>query len=100
MSEELTRRVELLEDDSREKTTILGELQTVVMGPAPSRNNGIRGDLRALTKEFGEYKEACLEEGTNVRVASINLRGVYIMGALQFLTSVLVALIAAGVFKH
>jgi hypothetical protein len=69
--EDHERRIAQLEEDSRDYASTLGDLQTVIMGPPPNRNNGIRGDLAELKKAFYTYKEECLEEEGNVKSVSI-----------------------------
>jgi len=98
-TDDLDRRVGQLEDDSRDHTAAIGDLQTIVMGPPPNRDNGIRGDLKALKTAYFQHKDDCRTKEGDVTTAKINLRGVYIMGFLQFLASILVALIASGALK-
>ena len=120
-------RVNELEKDNQDFALALNDLQNTVMGPPPNRNNGIRGELKLLNekvedaikignKRWNEQrKEECyglaacqdLEEkimekvksNNELSLAKLNLKGVYAMGVLQFLGMVIVALIAAGVFK-
>lgn len=91
----IEQRFNTIEDLSRCNEIEINDLKTITMGPPPQRNNGLRGDLNKLRNEF----ETSRSEAINIKVANINLRGVYIMGALQFAGMIIVALIAAGVFK-
>jgi hypothetical protein len=82
-----------LEKDYSEHKMDFAELKSIVIGPPPQRNNRLRGTVQKLEERFNCYDK----EDTTVRVANINLKGIYIMGALQFIGMVLVALIAKGV---
>jgi hypothetical protein len=91
------------------------------MGPPPARSNGINGNLKKLTNDFEEAmkwahdiwnnkrRTECIQldamadieanikgirkEMDDMAIAKINLRGVYVMGTLQFLGLIIVALI-------
>ena len=82
-----------LEKDYNEHKMDFAELKSIVIGPPPQRNNGLRGRVKKLEIKIDHYDK----EETEVKVAKIKLTGVYIMGGLQFLGMVLVALIAKGV---
>ena len=103
---------------------VTGELHTVLMGPGPGRTNGVNGTLRQLKIDFDKAMEwahdiwnnkrrvECIgmtaiddvkkdianlrKEQEEMAAAKLNLRGVYVMGILQFVGAVLVALIASG----
>ena len=124
---DVENRVNELEKDNQDFALALNDLQNTVMGPPPNRNNGLRGELKTLNekvedaikignKRWNEQrKEECyglaacedLEEkimekvksNNELSLAKLNLKGVYAMGILQFLGMIIVALIAAGVFK-
>ena len=124
---DIEHRVNELEKDNQDFALALNDLQNTVMGPPPNRNNGLRGELKILNekvedaikignKRWNEQrKEECyglaacedLEEKIMEKVkshnelslAKLNLKGVYAMGVLQFLGMIIVALIAAGLFK-
>ena len=81
------------EKDYNEHKMDFIELKSIVIGPPPQRNNGLRGRIKKLESKIEHYDK----EETEVKVAKIKLTGVYIMGGLQFLGMVLVALIAKGV---
>jgi hypothetical protein len=102
-----------------EETT--AELHSVLMGPPPARNNGVNGTLKKLIAEFdrtvdwahdiwnNKRRTECIQltavkdirdeidsirkEMDSMATAKINLRGVYMMGFLQFLGLIGVALI-------
>lgn len=102
-------------------TIEINDIKQLLMGPPPNRNNGIRGNVIALTKKLDDAikcaqhiwdvkrREECLglkaieelkvdidkkfEEGTSVKIAQINLRGVYFMNAIQVLGLIIVAII-------
>jgi hypothetical protein len=102
-----------------EETT--SELHSVLMGPPPSRNNGVSGSLKKLIEKFdktvdwahdiwnNKRRTECTQlqavmdikieldeirkEMDSMATAKINLRGVYVMGFLQFLALIGVALI-------
>lgn len=125
--EQLDRWMEQLQDTSARHTTELAEIMTVLMGPAPNRDNGLRGDVKNLQKELEldmiwardiwnvKRREECLGlvdtsklwmEVTKMEAmlqkmaeTKSNLKGIYVTSALQFLGLVVVALISAGVFK-
>jgi len=112
------------DDEVKHNTEKINELYTVVMGPLPNRNNGIRGDLNKLIKRFEdamdwahhiwnvkrrdecigsaeckklEVRVTALEKGgVEMAVAKVNLTGVYVLGVLQFIGLIVVALIANG----
>jgi hypothetical protein len=86
--------VDELEKDYSEHKLDFAELKSIVIGPPPQRNNGLRGNLKLLEARFDCYDK----EDTTMKVARINLTGVYIMGGLQFIGMIIVALIASGVF--
>jgi hypothetical protein len=89
------------------------------MGPPPNRDNGLRGELRKINIKIDNHikfrKEECyglvaveelevkimdkIKDGRELSLAKLNLKGVYAIGMLQFIGMVIVALIAAGVFK-
>ena len=102
-----------------EETT--AEIHSVLMGPPPSRNNGVNGNLKQLIIDFDRTVEwahdiwnnrrrtECIQltamaditaevdeirkEMDSMATAKINLKGVYVMGFLQFLGLLGVALI-------
>jgi hypothetical protein len=102
-----------------EETT--AELHSILMGPPPGRNNGMNGTLKKLIASYEETvkwahdiwnnkrRTECVQiaavkdiqdeiaeirkEMDNMATARINLRGVYMMGFLQFLGLIGVALI-------
>jgi len=120
-------RIDELEKQGQDFALVLNDLQSTVMGPPPNRDNGIRGDLKKLNEKVDnvikigdkrwneQRKEECyglaacedledkimekIKNDSTLSLAKLNLKGVYVMGALQFLGMVIVALIAAGVFK-
>ena len=124
---EVEWRIDELEKQVQEQALAFNDLQNTVMGPPPNRNNGLRGELKTLNEKVEDAikignnrwneqrKEECyglvacedLEEkimekvksNNELSLAKLNLKGVYAMGILQFLGMIIVALIAAGVFK-
>lgn len=116
-----------MEERMEELHLMIVNLESTVMGPPPNRTNGIQGNLKKLSEEVDaaikwandiwnvRRREECLgieeckklerrllerlerEDGT--MIAKTNLKGVYLLGILQFVGTILVALIAAGVFK-
>ena len=102
-----------------EETT--AELHSVLMGPPPSRSNGVNGTLKKLiasydetvrwahdiwnnkrrtecvqisaVKEIRDELDSIRKEMDDMATAKINLKGVYMMGFLQFLGLIGVALI-------
>jgi hypothetical protein len=60
------RRIAQLETDSRAHGSAIGDLETVVMGPPPNRDNGIRGDLKDLKRKYFESVDE-FRETWNVR---------------------------------
>jgi len=120
-------RIDELEKQGQDQALLLNDLQSTVMGPPPNRNNGLRGELKSLNEKVDESiklsdvrwnvkrKEECygmlavkeledkimtkLKENNELNLAKLNLKGVYLMGTLQFIGMIVVALIAAGVFK-
>jgi len=120
-------RINELEKQGQDFALTLNDFQSTLMGPPPNRNNGVRGDLKKINEKIDDVikigdkrwneqrKDECyglvackdLEDNIMEKVkndnvlllARLNLKGVYVMGALQFLGMVIVALIAAGVFK-
>ena len=108
------------------KTTI-GEIQTVLLGPLPNRNNGLRGDVRNLRKivmhaiKWGrdtwnvKRRKECIgveevnklrkelaekkKKDDGVTSAKMNLKGIYIMSALNLIGMIFMALATGGVFK-
>lgn len=93
--DDILRRIGQLEENDQEKSLEINDIKTILIGPPPQRNNGIRGDLKELKEKF-----ECHEQGDEtVKVAKINLKGIYVMGVLQFAGSILIALIAGGYFK-
>ena len=91
--DDVLRRIGQLEDNDQEKSLEINDIKTILIGPPPQRNNGVRGDLKVLKEKF----ECHETEGVDVRVAKINLNGIYFMSFLQFLGMIIVALIAKGV---
>lgn len=124
---DIEKRFDQIENDLKMNVSSIGELQTMIMGPPPNRNEGIKVDLKTLTKKVDDAidwandiwnikrRSECLgleesekiwteiskmkQEVVEMSVAKTNLKGVYVMGALQFIGMVLVALIASGTFK-
>jgi len=90
---DMDRRVTQLEDDWRTDHDAMGDLQTVVMGPPPNRNNGIRGDLRALKVAFYADRDSRAKEDGEVKVASISTRGVILAAAIPSSISALVTIL-------
>jgi len=111
-----------LEKEVHTNTMEIREIHDLLMGPKPGRNNGINGALKTTVARLDtalewaqsiwnvKRKDECFgldeckklskrmddfEKGdTDVRVAKVNLTGVYVLGILQFLGLLLVALIA------
>jgi hypothetical protein len=54
MDDEAARRIKQLEETALAHSSTLGDLQTIVLGPLPARDNGIRSDLKDLKKRFYE----------------------------------------------
>lgn len=50
--DDISRRLDQLEIDTREHTAALGDIQTILLGPLPNRDNGMRGDLKDLKTRF------------------------------------------------
>jgi hypothetical protein len=124
---DLDERMDKLEAIVTQRGIVINELKTTLLGPSPGRNNGLRGELRVLEAKVDEAlkwaqdiwnvrrKNECLgleeckkveqrildklEQEATMSAAKVNLRGVYAIGVLQFIGTLLVALIAAGVFK-
>lgn len=106
---------------------LLNDLFNVVLGDLPSRSNGLKGNLKELTKKVDDTidwantiwnvkrREECLGLAECIKVekrieskldkeeinmtAKLNLKGVYALGILQFVGMIIVALIAAGAFR-
>lgn len=125
--EETERRMTGLEIELKEAVAAIADVQTVLMGPLPMRSNGIRGDMKLLAKELAQAvewgkdiwntkrREECLgkeetckiwiwikehdEREDKMATSKMSLRGIYVMSVLQFAGMILVAMIAAGVFK-
>jgi len=102
-----------------EETT--AEIHSVLMGPPPSRSNGVNGNLKKLIVDFdrtvdwahdiwnNKRRTECIQleavadikaeldsirkEMDAMATAKINLKGVYVMGFLQFLGLIGVALV-------
>jgi hypothetical protein len=94
--EERLEKIELtLETLSKE----VSEMHTVLMGPAPGRDNGVRGGLRELSDEahiaIKLLDEFRFKEGH--AIAALSLKGVYAIGILQFAGMIIVALIMKGI---
>lgn len=124
MDAELDRRLSLLEEEIKFNGSVISDLHTVLMGPAPGRNNGVRGDLKNLSEEFNKAmiwandvwsnkrREECIgieetkkiwieiekikKEAAEMAIAKVNLKGVYLLGILQFIGTIIVAIIAAS----
>ena len=110
-----------LENKVQQNTLEVKELHDLLMGPLPTRTNGINGALKKLRedvdaavewghdiwnvkrrtecisipviKSLDERITALEKGGVEMGVAKVNLTGVYVMGVLQFLALVAVALI-------
>jgi hypothetical protein len=105
-------------DDTEERLRTLektmDELYSLTMGPPPARNNGINGTVKKLVIDcnaamdwahdiwYNKRRTECImlkdvadlrKEVDEMAAAKINLKGVYVMGTLQFLGLVIVALI-------
>jgi len=119
--DKINQRFNLIENDIKENTAVIGDIQTVLMGPLPNRNNGIRGNLIILIDKYEKFvdhvnnlwhvrrREECFglsgindinqkiailqKEINEMAIAKINLKGVYLMNALQFIAAILVAVI-------
>lgn len=122
----IEERIVKLEEVCENQNMEMGEIKTILMGPAPMRNNGIRGEVKAIDLRIDKAmvwaqdiwnvkrREECLglqeckkieerilermKQEEVMSVARVNLKGVYVMGVLQFVGMVIVALIASGVF--
>ena len=53
--DEINQRFNLIENDIKENTAVIGDIQTVLMGPLPNRNNGIRGNLIILIDKYEKF---------------------------------------------
>jgi hypothetical protein len=124
---DLDERMDRLEAIVTQRGIIINELETTLLGPSPGRNNGLRSEVKAIQIKMDaaiewahdlwnvKRKNECLgleeckkleqrildklEQEASMSAAKVNLRGVYAIGVLQFIGTLLVALIAAGVFK-
>jgi hypothetical protein len=112
--DDIERRLRIVEETT-------AEIHSVLMGPPPARNNGVNGTLKKLIAEFdktvdwahdiwnNKRRTECIQisavkdirdeiaeirkEMDDMATAKINLKGVYMMGFLQFLGLIGVALI-------
>lgn len=120
-TEHRLNKLETIATDVSEK---LSDLTSVVMGPPPGRTNGLQGTLKKLVEKVdktvdwandiwnNKRRTECIslpeikiikeeiaamkKQQSNITAAKLNLRGVYVMGGLQFLGGILIALIASG----
>ena len=118
---EADHRIEIIEAAVKGNSELVQTLHTVMMGPAPNRSNGINGNLKKLREDFdkamdwshdiwnNKRRTECIQlsavkdirdeidtirkEMDSMATAKINLKGVYMMGFLQFLGLIGVALI-------
>lgn len=118
---DIEQSIDELRDDCKRFDLEMNELKTVVLGPPPNRSNGLNGKLNALIKKVDDAvewanniwnvkrREECIglvaiqaleerlekqqQEDSQVKVANVNLKGVYIMGVLQFIGLIVVAVI-------
>ena len=118
---EADHRIEIIEAAVKGNSELVQTLHTVMMGPAPNRSNGINGNLKKLREDFdkamdwahdiwnNKRRTECVQiaavkdirdeidtirkELDSMATAKINLKGVYMMGFLQFLGLIGVALI-------
>jgi len=94
----------------------INDIKTILLGPAPNRDNGVRGDLKKLKEKVNEHRENCIgleaieklevdmngkidavksdiesikSGNTQIAVAKTNLKGVYAIALLTFLGQVL-----------
>jgi len=107
MMDETEHRLRALEE-------VVAELYTITMGPPPSRSNGLSGTVKKLVSEVdaaiewgrdiwnNKRRTECIQlqavadlrkDVDDMAAAKINLKGIYVMGTLQFLGLVIVALI-------
>ena len=123
----MRNRMVNIEHDVQDIRVQLGDVQTVILGPPPNRNNGLNGTLKTLAEEMNkaiawghevwnvkrrdeclglaeikkvEARLARMEKGdAQMSIAKVNLKGVYAMGVLQFIGTIVLALVAGGALK-